>query len=61
VKQQATADAAMSKSSKFMLPYLGPFRITNITPPAMFELHDMNNKLRGVYHKTAIKAFRTEQ
>jgi transposase InsO family protein len=49
VKQQATSDAAISKSSKFVLPYLGPFKITKITPPATFELRDMNNKLRGVY------------
>jgi hypothetical protein len=60
VKQQATADAAMAKSSKFSLPYLGPFKIAKITPPAMFELHDMNDKLRGVYHKTALKAFHAD-
>jgi hypothetical protein len=61
VKQQATASVANAKSSKFCLPYLGPFKITEFRPPAMFELRDIDGKLRGVYHKTALKAFLADE
>jgi hypothetical protein len=59
-KRQATADAFSGISSKFIHPYAGPFRISKIIPPAMYELVELNGKMRGVFQKDALKAYQQD-
>jgi hypothetical protein len=59
-KRQAVANAIAGISSKFIHNYAGPFRINKVMPPAMFELCEMNGKIRGVYHKDALKAYQQD-
>jgi transposase InsO family protein len=56
-KHQTTSDAIAGVTSKFGHVFQGPFKITTFTPPAMFELTDLNGKIRGVFNKKALKPY----
>jgi hypothetical protein len=42
---------------KFARPYEGPFRISRIVSPAIFEISDAKGRIRGVFNKGALKKF----
>jgi hypothetical protein len=56
-KHQTSSDAIAGVISKFGHVFQGPFKITTFTPPAMFELTDLNGKIRGVFNKKALKPY----
>jgi hypothetical protein len=56
-KRQAAADTIAGITSKFIHPYAGPFRISKIIPPTMYEFVELNGKMRGVFQKDALKAY----
>jgi hypothetical protein len=43
-----------------MRPFVGPYLITNIFPPSVFEISDLNGKVRGKFNKEALKPFSEE-
>jgi transposase InsO family protein len=54
---QPTSDAARAISSKFVRPFEGPYKITEIIPSATFEIADMNGRVRDWFNKKALKPF----
>jgi len=55
LKCQQTSDAALGITAKFMRPYDGPWVITKFIPPSCYEISDKEGKIRGTFHKTALK------
>jgi hypothetical protein len=47
----------MGVTSKFHRVYDGPWEITNIIPPAAYELSGLDGKARGVFNKLALKPY----
>jgi len=60
LKCQPTSDAALGKTAKFMRPYDSPWVITKIIPPSSYEISDKEGKIRGTFHKTAVKKYLRE-
>jgi hypothetical protein len=60
LRSQPVSDAARGITSKFIRPYNGPYQITKVCPPSMFELSDMTGKLRGRFNKQSLKPFLQE-
>ena len=57
LKCQPTSDAALGITAKFMRPFDGPWVITKIIPPSCYEISDKEGKIRGTFHKTALKKY----
>jgi hypothetical protein len=55
---QPVSEAAKGVTSKFMRPYEGPWRITKIIPPFSSEISGLNCRVRGVFHKQALKSYK---
>jgi hypothetical protein len=53
------SDANRGITHKFARPYEGPFRISRIVSPAIFEISDANGRIRGMFNKGALKKFET--
>jgi hypothetical protein len=60
LRSQPVSNAAEGVTSKFMRPFVGPYLITNIFPPSVFEISDLNGKVRGKFNKEALKPFSEE-
>jgi hypothetical protein len=52
------SEAAKGKTNKFMRPYEGPWHITKIIPPSSYEISSPDGKVRGIFHKQALKPYR---
>jgi hypothetical protein len=61
VKCQHASDAVQGITSKFLRPYEGPFQIQRKINPAIYELFDMEGKLRGFFNIKHLKPYRTER
>jgi hypothetical protein len=57
VKCQATSDAMQGITGKFLRPYEGPYLISRMINPAIFELTDKEGKIRGIFNKTHLKPY----
>jgi hypothetical protein len=53
------SDANRGITHKFARPYEGPFRISRILSPAIFEISDAKGRIRGMFNKGALKKFET--
>jgi hypothetical protein len=53
------SDANRGITHKFTRPYEGPFSISQIISPAIFEILDARGRIRGIFNKGALKKFRT--
>jgi hypothetical protein len=51
------SDAVRGITSKFIRPYEGPYVITEVLSPSMFEISDLNGKARGKYNKQSLKPY----
>jgi hypothetical protein len=60
VRNQPHSNAARGIAAKFQHPFTGPFSITNIIPPSIYEVSDHHGKVRGIFNKRDLKAFRSE-
>jgi len=60
LKCQPTSDAALGITAKFMRPFYGPWVITIIISPSCYEISDKEGKIRGTFHKTALKKYLRE-
>jgi hypothetical protein len=60
VKREAVSDAIAGITKKCIHPYQGPYKITKVTAPAMYEIAEVNGKLRGVFKKSALKPYLKE-
>jgi hypothetical protein len=60
VRTQPMSDASKGITGKFIRPYQGPWKVTNILTPSIFEITDQQGKIRGVYNKKSLKPFRSE-
>jgi hypothetical protein len=52
------SDSSRAVTHKFMRPYEGPFWITKIVSPSIFEISD-KKRVRGIFNKKSLKKFRT--
>jgi hypothetical protein len=57
VKCQPTSDAAQGVTGKFRRPYEGPFRISKIIIPSIYEVSDNHGKLRGQFNLGHLKPY----
>jgi hypothetical protein len=57
VKRQATADAVAGVTSKFIQLYQGPLKVAKLIPPSMYEIVEIDGKMRGVFNKEAMKPY----
>jgi hypothetical protein len=57
VKCQPTSDAAQGVTGKFRRPYEGPFRISKIIIPSIYEVSDDHGKLRGQFNLGHLKPY----
>ena len=60
LKCQPTSDAALGITAKFMRPFDGPWVITKIIPTSCYEISDKEGKIRGTFHKIALKKYLRE-
>jgi hypothetical protein len=51
------SDALEGVTHKFQRPYDGPYRISRVVTPSIFELVDARGKVRGRYNMRALKKF----
>lgn len=56
---QPVSEAAKGVTSKFTRPYEGPWRLTKLIPP--YEISSLNGRVRGVFHKEALKPYQKTQ
>jgi hypothetical protein len=61
VKSQNTSDALHGISSKFQLPYEGPYLIHRKTSPSTYELEDTEGKIRGLFNIKHLKPHLAER
>jgi hypothetical protein len=61
VKRQTVSDAVAGISSKFVRPYQGRAKISKVIPPSMYEISEINGKVRGVFNKNALKPYLQEE
>jgi hypothetical protein len=52
-------DLSRAVTQKFMRPYEGPFWITKVVSPSIFEISDEKKRVRGIFNKRSLKKFRT--
>jgi hypothetical protein len=52
------SDANRGLTHKFARPYEGPFSISRIVSPAIFEITDSTGRIRGMFSKGALKKFK---
>ncbi|PNF35642.1 hypothetical protein B7P43_G18254 [Cryptotermes secundus] len=57
VRMQPVSDATRGITSKFIRPYEGPYVITDVLLPSMFEISDLNGKARGRFRKQSLKPY----
>jgi transposase InsO family protein len=61
VRTQPISDATKGISGKLERPYQGPWKVTKIVSPSIFELTDQQGRNREIYNKRTLKQFRSEQ
>lgn len=54
---QPVSKALKGVAGKFSRPCEDPWRITKLIPPYSFEGSDVDGKVRGVFHKQALKPY----
>jgi hypothetical protein len=57
VRSQPASDAALGITGKFQRPYQGPYLISKLISPAIFELCDAGGKLRGTFNLNHLKPY----
>jgi hypothetical protein len=57
LKRQAVSDASAGQISKFMMSYIGPLKITKLIPPSTYEISEVDGRLKGIFHKSALKPY----
>jgi hypothetical protein len=57
VKCQHTSDATKGTTGKFHRPYEGPYSVSEIINPNMYEIQDEKGKLRGLFHLSHMKPY----
>jgi hypothetical protein len=57
VRCQPVADAVQGLTSKFQIPFEGPFIIHRKVNPSMFELADPKGKIRGLFSLKQLKSY----
>jgi hypothetical protein len=60
VEASRLSDANRGLTHKFARPYEGPFCISRIVSPAIFEISDSKGKIRGMFSKGALKKFKVK-
>jgi hypothetical protein len=50
VKGQPVSDATQGIIAKFQRHYIGPFKITLMVNPYLYELQDAEVSVKGIYH-----------
>jgi hypothetical protein len=56
-KCQPVSEAVKGVTSKFMRPFEGPWRISRVVPPSAFEISSLEEKIRGIFNKEALKPY----
>jgi hypothetical protein len=51
------SDATRGVTSKFIRPYEGPYVITDVLSPSIFEISDLSGKARGRFNKQSLKPY----
>jgi hypothetical protein len=59
VETHYISDLNRGVTQKFMRPYEGPFRITKVVSPSIFEISDEKGRVKGTFNKRSLKQFRT--
>lgn len=57
VRCQPVSNAAQGVTGKFIRPYEGPYVITRIIPPSVYEISGNNGKVRGQFNKHSLKPY----
>jgi hypothetical protein len=57
VKCHPASDAAQGITTKFQMPYEGPYLISREISPAIFELSDTDNRVRGIFSIKHLKPY----
>jgi hypothetical protein len=60
VRKQLVSDAVRGITSKFVRLYDGPYTITNVLSPSMFEVSDLKGRVRGTFNKQSLKPYLRE-
>jgi hypothetical protein len=55
VKCQTFSEAAQGITAKFQLIYEGPYIISKLISPSIYELTEVTGKIRGIFNKSHIK------
>jgi hypothetical protein len=53
------SDASRGVTHKFTCPYDGPYYISRLVSPSIFEISDAKGKVKGIINKGALKKFVT--
>jgi hypothetical protein len=60
VKGQPVSDATQGIIAKFQRPYVGPFKITLMVNPYLYELQDAEGSVKGLYHVSHLKPYKSQ-
>jgi hypothetical protein len=60
IRNQPQSDAARGVAGKFQHSFIGPYVITSIIPPSIYEVSVERGKIRGIFNKRDLKPFRGE-
>jgi hypothetical protein len=60
IRNQPHSDAARGVAGKFQHSFIGPYVITNIILPSIYEVLEERGKVREVFNKRVLKSFRGE-
>jgi hypothetical protein len=52
------SDMAKGVTSKFQRPYEGPYYVTRIVNPSIYEISDARGKSKGIFNKGSSRRFR---
>jgi SepF-like predicted cell division protein (DUF552 family) len=57
VKRQTASEGSAGIIAKFTQMYTEPMKVTKLMPPAAYKVAEQNGKIRGVFHKEALKPY----
>jgi hypothetical protein len=60
VKRQPVSDTTQGIIAKFQRPYVGPFKITLMVNPYLYELQDAEGSVKGLYHVCHLKSYKIQ-
>jgi hypothetical protein len=57
IKRHVTSDETIGIIGKFLHPFSGPVRITEVLPPATYQVYELDGKPRGKFSKDSLKPY----